>query len=85
MLEPGGRAATTLGVADAVRGTGVQTTNVFASPEPVLLTRLAHSADSGHLRPTIANIYPLGDAQEALEEFASGTHGKIILLLANGQ
>jgi NADPH:quinone reductase-like Zn-dependent oxidoreductase len=85
MLVPGGRAATTLGVAAAVLGSEIQTTNVFASPEPELLTRLARSADSGHLRPTIANIYPLGEAQEALEEFAGGTHGKITLLLANGQ
>ena len=74
-----------LGVAAAVQGSDVRTTNVVAAPEPELLTRLAHCADSGHLRPTIENVYPLGGAEEALEEFAGGTHGKITLLLANGQ
>lgn len=85
LLEPGGHAATTLGVADAAERAGVQTTNVVASPEPKLLTRLARCADSGRLRPTIENVYPLEAAGEALEEFAGGTHGKITLLLANGQ
>jgi NADPH:quinone reductase-like Zn-dependent oxidoreductase len=85
LLEPGGRAATTLGVADAAHGADVQTTNVLALPEPELLTRLARYADSGRLRLTIENVYPLEGAEEALEEFAGGTHGKITLLLANGQ
>jgi NADPH2:quinone reductase len=85
LLQPGGHAATTRGVADAVRGADIQATDVVASPEPELLTRLAHCADSGHLRVTIENVYPLGGAEEALEEFAGGTHGKITLLLANGQ
>jgi NADPH2:quinone reductase len=85
LLTAGGRAATTLGVADAVQRADVQTTNIFASPEPELLTRLARSADSGRLRLKIENVYPLEGAGEALEEFAGGTHGKITLLLANGQ
>jgi NADPH:quinone reductase len=84
LLEPGGHAATTLGVADAVRAADVEATNIVASPEPELLTRLAHCADTGRLRPTIENVYPLEGAEEALEEFAGGTHGKITLLLANG-
>jgi NADPH2:quinone reductase len=84
-LEPGGRAATTLGVAIAVNRGDVQTTNVSASPDPELLTRLARCADSGRLRPTIENVYPLNGAQEAIEEFAGGPRGKIALLLANGQ
>jgi NADPH:quinone reductase len=85
LLEPGGHAATTLGVADGVPGGDVRTTNVLASPEPELLTRLARCADSGRLRLTIENVYPLEGADEALEEFAGGPHGKITLLFANGQ
>jgi NADPH:quinone reductase-like Zn-dependent oxidoreductase len=84
LLEPGGHAATTLGVADAARGAGIRATNVLALPDPELLTRLAHCADTGRLRPTIENVYPLEGAGAALEEFAGGTHGKISLLLANG-
>lgn len=85
LLEPGGHAATTLGVADAVQGADVQSTNVVASPDPELLARLARCADSGRLRLRIENVYPLEAADQALEEFAGGTHGKITLLLANGQ
>jgi NADPH2:quinone reductase len=85
LLESGGHAATTLGVAAAVKRADVQTTNISALPEPELLTRLARSADSGRLRLTIENVYPLEGADEALEEFAGGTHGKITLLLANEQ
>jgi NADPH:quinone reductase len=85
LLEPGGHAATTLGVAGAAQAADVQTTNVLASPEPELLTRLARCADNGRLRLTIENIFPLEGAEEALEAFAGGPHGKITLLLANGQ
>jgi NADPH:quinone reductase len=84
LLQPDGHAATVLGVADGMQGADIHTTNVVASPEPELLTRLAHCADSGRLQPTIENVYPLEGAAAALEEFA-GTHRKIALLLANGQ
>jgi NADPH:quinone reductase-like Zn-dependent oxidoreductase len=85
LLEPGGHAATTVGVASVVPGADIHTTNVVASPEPELFARLARCVDSGRLRPTIENVYPLEEAEEALDEFAGGTHGKISLLLANGQ
>jgi NADPH:quinone reductase-like Zn-dependent oxidoreductase len=81
LLAPGGRAATTLGVANG----RINATDVWAAPDPAVLARLARTADTGRLRATIANVYPLEDAPGALAEFSAGTHGKITLFLANGE
>jgi NADPH:quinone reductase-like Zn-dependent oxidoreductase len=87
LLAPGGRAVTTLGVANGAQPgvSGVEMSNIYASPDPELLTRVADAADAGGLRAWIQNVYPLEGAADALDEFAAGAHGKISLLLLNGQ
>jgi NADPH:quinone reductase len=81
VVADGGRAATTLGAADAeaLAAREVVATNVIASPDPATLGRLADEADSGGLTVSIDSVHALEQAPAALERFAAGKRGKIAI------
>jgi NADPH:quinone reductase-like Zn-dependent oxidoreductase len=83
LVAPGGAAASTLGAADeeALAARSVTATNVMASPDPALLTRLAEQADAGRLKVAIDRTFPLGEAVEAVAAFGRGKRGKLAVTL----
>jgi NADPH2:quinone reductase len=73
MLKPGGRAASTIGVA----GDGPGRTNVHAAPTAENLARVSTLLSDGVVRIAIQRSHSLDDAPAALQEFgASHKHGK---------
>jgi NADPH2:quinone reductase len=85
LCTPGGRAASTLGAADAERlaTRDVRATNVVGAPEPVLLSRLAELADSGELRVPVQRVFSLEEATEGLEAFQrEHVRGKFAISMA---
>ena len=85
LLVPGGRAASTLGAANAeqLAARGVQATNVSGAPDPALLTRLAALADAGQLRVVLHRVYPLEDAGTALAHMRDGhVCGKLAIAIS---
>lgn len=84
LLPDGGRAATTLGAADleALAARGVRATNIMGTPTPEKLAALAEQAAAGTLQVPIQRTFSLADAPAALEAFAAGTRGKLVLTIA---
>lgn len=83
LVAPGGRAASTLGAADeeALAARSVTTTNVMASPDPALLTRLADHVDAGRLKVSIDRTFALEAALDGVAAFGRGKRGKLALSL----
>jgi NADPH2:quinone reductase len=83
LVAPGGRAASTLGAADeeALAARSVTATNVMASPDPALLTRLADHVDAGRLEVSIDRTFPLEAALDGVAAFGRGKRGKLALSL----
>jgi NADPH:quinone reductase-like Zn-dependent oxidoreductase len=83
LLPHGGRASTTLGAADveALAARGVRATNIMGTPTPEKLATLAEQA-AGTLQVPIQRTFSLADAPAALEAFAAGTRGKLVLTVA---
>jgi NADPH2:quinone reductase len=84
LLPHGGRASTTLGAADveALAARGVRATNIMGAPTPEKLATLAEQAAAGTLQVPIQRTFSLADAPAALEAFAAGTRGKLVLTVA---
>jgi NADPH:quinone reductase-like Zn-dependent oxidoreductase len=84
LLPDGGRASTTLGAADveALAARGVRATNIMGAPTPEKLATLAEQAAAGTLQVPIQRTFSLADAPAALEAFAAGTRGKLVLTVA---
>lgn len=82
LVRDGGRVATTLGTADveALAERNVRATNVMGAPTPEKLTLLADRAAAGSLRVEVQGTYPLDRAGDALQAFAGGTIGKLVLV-----
>jgi NADPH:quinone reductase-like Zn-dependent oxidoreductase len=80
---PGGRVATTLGAADVdtLAAREIRATNIMATPTPGKLSALAEQVAAGTLRVEIQRTFPLGDAAAAIAEFASGTRGKLVIVV----
>jgi NADPH:quinone reductase-like Zn-dependent oxidoreductase len=79
LVAPGGRAASMLGAADEemLAARSVTATNVMASPDPALLTRLAEHANLGRLKVTIDRAFFLEDALDGVAAFGRGKRGKL--------
>ncbi|WP_328869298.1 NADP-dependent oxidoreductase [Streptomyces sp. NBC_00287] len=78
LLKPGGRIASTLGLAkDAVDGQDVTVHSVMADANAQTLTTLAEQVASGALRVPVTTTFPLAQADEAFAAFGSGALGKI--------
>jgi NADPH:quinone reductase-like Zn-dependent oxidoreductase len=54
---------------------------VAASATAATLERLADNQASGHTSVNVQRIYPLEGAPEALADFASGTLGKLVIVI----
>jgi NADPH:quinone reductase len=79
LVRSGGRIATTTGAgdADSLASREIEFTGVWASAEPETLARLGAHAERGEVKVTFDEVFPLGDATDALAAFSRGTHGKI--------
>lgn len=84
LVRDGGRASTTLGAADveALAARGVRATNIMGAPTAEKLASLAAQAAAGTLQVPIQRAFPLADAPAAIEAFAAGTRGKLVLTIA---
>ncbi|WP_239312337.1 MULTISPECIES: NADP-dependent oxidoreductase [unclassified Frankia] len=56
-------------------------TAVIAQPDPDTLAKLAAAAAEGRLRVPVQRTYPLAEAPRALDDFASGTLGKLVIVI----
>jgi NADPH:quinone reductase-like Zn-dependent oxidoreductase len=83
-LAPGGRAATTRGVADAELLGRIEAANVFSMPDTALLARVAELAAAGRLRAPVAEVHPLERIEDAFAALARGSLGKIAVTLVEG-
>ena len=84
LVRPGGRAATTVFVADpqAARSGGVLAVNVDLQPSSELLDRLAQEVVARHLRVPVEHRIPLSEAPAALAESRSGrASGKTVIVI----
>lgn len=81
LVRGGGRAATTLGAADAdaLAARGVVATNVRGMPTPENLAWLADEAAAGRLRVEVQRTFPFAEVEAALGAFQAGTRGKLVL------
>lgn len=78
LLRPGGRIASTVGLApDAVKDPDVTVHPIMADPNASTLTALAEQVASGSLRVPVTTAFPLQQAAEAFTAFGSGTPGKV--------
>jgi len=85
LVQAGGRAASPVGAAnvDELAARRITGTNVMAShPGPAGLARLAESAATGELKVVIDAIRPLEEVPAAVEEFARGKRGKVVVSIA---
>ena len=58
----------------------IATTYFVVEPNREQLVELARIIDSGHLRPAIDSVFPLGEARAAFERsMAKGKSGKVVL------
>ena len=86
LVRARGRAASTLDAAD-VEGLAkrdITATNVKASTDASVMTRLAEVVADGELKSTIDTVLPLPQAPAAIKQFKSGKRGKIVISLTNG-
>jgi NADPH:quinone reductase-like Zn-dependent oxidoreductase len=84
VLAPGGRAATTRGVADAQLLGSVEATNVFSMPQIALLERIAGLVAAGRLRAPVAEVHAFDRIEDAFAALQRGALGKIAVTLVEG-
>lgn len=85
LLKPGGRAASTLGIDASARDADV--TSVKATFDTQALESLVASGAKGDLSVPIRVTYALADVPSALDDFTTGTQGKLSIRIpqeANG-
>jgi NADPH:quinone reductase-like Zn-dependent oxidoreductase len=76
-LRPGGRLVSV--AAEPPTAPGISSSYFVVEPNRDQLVELAKLADSGELRPTIAEVFSLADARHAFERLADRPRGKIVL------
>jgi NADPH:quinone reductase-like Zn-dependent oxidoreductase len=85
LVQPGGRAASPIGAANAEELARRQVTgsNVMASNAgPPALARLAERAAAGELKVAIDSVRPLAEVPAAVAEFSAGKRGKVVVSIA---
>jgi NADPH:quinone reductase-like Zn-dependent oxidoreductase len=86
LVRPGGRAATTVFVADppAAQTRGVLAFNVDLQPSSALLDRLVQETVTRHLRVPVERRVPLSEAPKAVAESRSGrAAGKTVIIVSS--
>jgi len=82
LVREGGRAASSMQAVPADPLGGVAATNVVASADVSVMARLAELAAKGDVRPAIDVVLTLDETPAAIERFAAGKRGKIVISIA---
>src|SRR5215207_6927786 len=82
VVKPGGTLVSTmLRSADDVPAENVKVVSIYASPSTANLDRLERHQDEKHTTVTVQRVYSLEQTREAIEQFAAGTLGKLVILI----
>jgi NADPH2:quinone reductase len=80
VVKPGGTLVSTmLRSADDVPAENVKVVSIYASPSAATLDRVARHQDEKHTTVTVQRVYNLEQTGEAIEQFAAGTLGKLVI------
>jgi NADPH:quinone reductase-like Zn-dependent oxidoreductase len=80
LLVPGGRLASTLGMApEQLPLPNARVAPVFASPDAATLDRLAAEVATGRLKTPIQRTYRLDEVGQAMADFAAGARGNLAI------
>ena len=80
VVKPGGTLVSTmLRSAEDVPAENVKVVSIYASPSSGTLDRVARHQDEKHTTVTVQRVYNLEQTQEAIEQFAAGTLGKLVI------
>jgi NADPH:quinone reductase-like Zn-dependent oxidoreductase len=80
VVRPGGVLVSTTALdRGQVPGQGIRVVPVYAKPTTATLERLARNHAEGHTRLTVQRVYDLEHTPDALEHFAAGTFGKLVI------
>ena len=80
-VRDGGAFVTTLDDARPAAERGVRVDKVSVTPKPVVLAALLAEAAAGRLRTTVAEQFPLAQAQKAIDVASGGgLRGKVVLV-----
>ena len=79
-VKPGGTLVSTmLRSAEDVPAENVKVVSIYASPSSGTLDRVARHQDEKHTTVTVQRVYNLEQTQDAIEQFAAGTLGKLVI------
>src|SRR5437773_82804 len=80
--RPGGRFVSTRVLSpDQPPAEGVTVAGIYADPTPARLDRLAANQAQGRTRVTIHRTFRLDEAAAALDAFAAGKVGKLVIVI----
>jgi NADPH:quinone reductase len=80
VVKPGGTLVSTmLRSADDVPADNVKVVSIYASPSAATLDRVARHQAEKHTTVTVQRVYNLEQTGEAIEQFAAGTLGKLVI------
>ena len=80
VVKPGGTLVSTmLRSADDVPAENVRVVSIYASPSAATLERVARHQAEKHTTVTVQRMYNLEQTGEAIEQFAAGTLGKLVI------
>ena len=80
VVKPGGTLVSTmLRSAGDVAGENVKVISIYASPSAATLDRVARHQVEKHTTVTVQRVYDLEQTAEAIEHFAAGTLGKLVI------
>ena len=80
VVKPGGTLISTmLRSADDVPAENAKVVSIYASPSTATLERVARHQVEKHTTVTVQRVYNLEETGEAIEQFAAGTLGKLVI------
>jgi NADPH:quinone reductase len=80
LVRDGGRfLSTLLQSPDQLPSQTVTVVPVYANPTREVLDRVSHGLAGGDTTVTVQQVFPLDQAQAALDTFAQGTLGKVVI------
>jgi NADPH:quinone reductase len=80
VVKPGGTLVSTmLRSAEDLQAENVKVVSIYASPSSATLDRVARHQDEKHTTVTVQRVYNLEQTHEAIEQFAAGTLGKLVI------
>jgi NADPH:quinone reductase len=80
VVKPGGTLVSTmLRSADDVPADNVKVVSIYASPSAATLERVARHQAEKHTTVTVQRVYNLEQTGQAIEQFAAGTLGKLVI------